>query len=184
MIVSQLAVLSFLAVAYGKADRPGAELLEEQAMRLATTLDATLPHRLRRFFSMLPAGVRAHLTGGKGSPLFMASLENMASSLGHFYAQASQDFLGQTPYVSGGRNRTDSYQPVPAAARSVAQVASGETHEGNPFNDQVVSNWLAGSSKRSTLLGERAAQTPPITPDTMRSAGLLATDGLEDGVPV
>ena len=176
--------LRFLAVAYGQVDGPGAEPLEEQALRLATTLDAALPHRLRRFFAMLRAGGRAHLTGGKGSPLSMASIANMASSLGHFYAQASQDFAGQTPYVSGCRNRKDSYKPIPAAARSAAQVASGETHEGNPVNDQVVANWLAGSSKRATLLGERAAQTPPITPDTMSSAGLLATDGVGDGAPV
>jgi len=175
--------LRFLAVAYGQAEGPGAEPLEQQAMHLATTLDAALPHRLRGFFAMLRAEGRAHLTGGKGSPLSMASFANMASSLGHIYAQASQDFAGQIPYVSGCRSRKDSYKPIPAAARSAAQVASGGTHEGKPVNDQVVANWLAGSSKRATLLGERAAQTPPITPDTMRPAGLLATDGMEYGAP-
>ncbi|OSX77386.1 hypothetical protein BU14_0151s0028 [Porphyra umbilicalis] len=50
--------LSFLAVAYGQAEGPGAEPLEQQAMRLATILDATLPHRLRRFFAMLRASRR------------------------------------------------------------------------------------------------------------------------------
>jgi len=49
----------------------------------------------------LRVGGWAFLVGGKGTPLSMATISNMASSLGHFYSKGSRDFAGQTPYVVG-----------------------------------------------------------------------------------
>ena len=40
---------------------------------------------------------------------------------------------------------------------------------------------MLGSVKRATRLGESAPQIPPVTPDTMKSAFFLATEGLDDG---
>ena len=57
----------------------------------------------------------------------------------------------------------------------------GETHHGNPLNCEAVTGWVSGSVKQATRLGESAAQTPPGTPDTMKSAILVATEGLDDG---
>jgi len=44
-----------------------------------------------------------------------------------------------------------------------------------------VSGWVSGSTKRATRLGQLAAQTPPVDPETMKSAFVLAMEGLEDG---
>jgi len=63
--------------------------------------NAALPFRIRRFFYLLREGGRALLVRGKGTPLSTATISNMASSLGHFYAKGSRDFAGQTPHVVG-----------------------------------------------------------------------------------
>jgi len=172
--------LRFLVLAYGQHGN-GAEPPEEQATRLASVLTEALPFRLRRFFSLLREGGRPFLVGGKGTPLSMATIANMASSLGHFYAKGSRDFAGRMPYVSGCRQRTEMYKAIPLLSRSDVQVAAGETHQGNPLTDEAVAGWVSGSVKRATRLGESAAQTPPVTPDTMKSAFFLATEGLDDG---
>ena len=68
----------------------------------------------------------------------MAMIENMPSSFGHFYAEGSRDFAGRMPYVSGCRQRTETYKAMSLLSRSDVQVAAGETHQGNPQTDEAV----------------------------------------------
>eukprot|EP00168_Porphyra_purpurea_P017311 TRINITY_DN5937_c0_g1_i1.p1 TRINITY_DN5937_c0_g1~~TRINITY_DN5937_c0_g1_i1.p1 ORF type:complete len:415 (-),score=60.49 TRINITY_DN5937_c0_g1_i1:614-1858(-) len=172
--------LRFLALAYGEVT-DGAESLEEQANTLACVLSAALSFRLWRFFALLREGGRALLVGGKCTLLSMATICNMASSLGHFYAKRSRDFAGQMPYVAGCLQRTEIYLAIPEHARSAAQIAAGETHRGKPLTDEAVAGWASGSTKRATRLGESAARTPPVTPDSMKTAFFLAMEGMQDG---
>ncbi|KAK1866020.1 hypothetical protein I4F81_008540 [Pyropia yezoensis] len=50
--------IRFLAAAYGVMAGPAGPMIEQQGQHLATTLNATLPHRIRRFFELLREGGR------------------------------------------------------------------------------------------------------------------------------
>lgn len=169
--------IRFLARAYGVVGAAGADPVEQQAMAMATRLDAALPMRLRRYFALLREGGRAHLVGGKNSPLAMNTIRNIASSLRRFFALACRDFAGEQPYVKGCRGQDEAYVPVLDVDRTPAEEAEGATHRGCPVKHLVVVEWLQGSSKRATSLGEEAAQTPPVTVETMVTACDLASAG-------
>jgi len=172
--------LRILVLAYEVVGN-GEEPLEDSAICLASFLNAALPFRIFCFFSLLREGGRAFLVCGKGTPLSMAMISNMASSIRHFYAKGSRDFEDQTLYVVGCYQRREVYKALFQSALSAAQVAAGETHRGNPLTHEAVAGWVSGSTKRATRLVESPAQTPPVTPDTMKSAFFLAMEGLEDG---
>lgn len=173
--------IRFLAAAYADVDAPDGVSVEQQGERMAITLDGTLPHRLCRFFSLLREGGRGHLVGGRNAPLSMGTICNFASSLGHFYALATRDFAGQVPYVPGCSARDQLYEPIVGTARTPAQVLAGVTHAGCPLKDPNVVQWLSGSVKRATSLGEGAAQTPPVTTEAMIAACAMATAGFQEG---
>lgn len=168
--------IRFLAMAYGTLNEDGGLTIEEQGERLATTLDAALPHRLRRFLALLREGGRSHLVGGKNAPLAMRTIDNMASSLGYFYGKATRDFAGEQQYVPGCASRNQAWELIPLTARTDDQTARGETHKGNPLKSEVVQAWLAGAGKNAVQLGECSAQTPPVTADNMTAACALATE--------
>lgn len=172
--------IRFLAQAYAVVNVPGGETVEEQGLRLATTLDSALLHRLRRFFALLRKGGRSHLVGEKNAPLSMKTVCNVASCLHRFFALACQDFAGQVPYVPGCKSADDPYTDIPEADRTPSQIATGETQQGCPLLHSIVVEWLQGSHKRATSLGEEAAQTPPVTVETMTAACDLATTGFDD----
>ncbi|KAK1866901.1 hypothetical protein I4F81_009413 [Pyropia yezoensis] len=172
--------IRFLARAYAIVNAPGGETAEQQGLRFATTLDAALPHRLRRYFALLRKGGRAHLVGGKNAPLAMSTVCNVASCLRRFFALACRDFAGETSYVPGCKSADDAYMVIPEVDRTPSQIAAGETFQGCPLKHSIVVEWLQGSHKRATSLGEEAAQTPPVTVETMTAACDLATVGFDD----
>ncbi|KAK1859047.1 hypothetical protein I4F81_001645 [Pyropia yezoensis] len=139
--------IRFLAAAYGVVASPAGPTIEQQGEHLATTLDATLPHRIRRFLALLREGGRKHLVGGNNAPLKMGTIDNMASALGHFYAKGTRDFAGQLPHVLGCASRAKAHHLIHTAVRGAREIASGETHTGNPVLDSTEADWLSGAAK-------------------------------------
>jgi len=136
--------LRFLMLAYGVVGNEE-EPLEDQAIHIASFVNAALSFRISRFFSLLREGGWALLVSGKGTPISIATISNMASSLGHFYAKGSRDFAGQTPHVVGCCQRTDVFKAVPHSVLSAAQVAAGETHRDNMLIHEAVAGWVSGA---------------------------------------
>ncbi|KAK1857374.1 hypothetical protein I4F81_012933 [Pyropia yezoensis] len=101
-----------------------------------------------------------------------ASSQNAAS-----FAMSEQSWSREQPYVKGCRGQDEAYVPVLDVDRTPAEEAEGATHRGCPVKHLVVVEWLQGSSKRATSLGEEAAQTPPVTVETMVTACDLASAG-------
>ncbi|KAK1868393.1 hypothetical protein I4F81_010882 [Pyropia yezoensis] len=175
--------IRFLAAAYGVVAGPAGPTIEQQGEHLATTLEATLPHRIRRFFVLIREGERKHLVGGNNAPLKTGTIDNMASSPGHFFAMGIHDFPVQFPYVLGCASRAQAYNLIPTAVRGARKTAAGETHTRNPLLDSTVADWLSGAAKQATRLGQAAAQTPPVTSENMIAACDAATTFL-DGADV
>lgn len=109
----------------------------------------------------------------------MGTIDNMASSLGHFCAKGTRDFAGQAPYVLGCANRAQAYFLIPTAVRGASEIAAGENHSGNPLLDSTVADWLSRAAKQATRLGQGAAQTPPVTSENMIAACDAATSFLD-----
>eukprot|EP00170_Pyropia_yezoensis_P002296 contig_9614_g2300 len=121
-----------------------------------------------------------------------ASVDGAAARFIRFLAQAyavvnvpggetvEEQGLRQVPYVPGCKSADDPYTDIPEADRTPSQIATGETQQGCPLLHSIVVEWLQGSHKRATSLGEEAAQTPPVTVETMTAACDLATTGFDD----
>lgn len=81
--------------------------------------------------------------------------------------------------MPGCKSQDEASENIPTAERTAAQVAASETHRGCPLKHAVVVGWLTGSHKRAMSLGEEAAQTPPVTVETMVAACDLASAGFD-----
>ncbi|KAK1859046.1 hypothetical protein I4F81_001644 [Pyropia yezoensis] len=152
--------IRFLAAAYGVVASPAGPTIEQQGEHLATTLDATLPHRIRRFLALLREGGRKHLVGGNNAPLKMGTIDNMASALGHFYAKGTRDFAGQLPHVLGCASRAKAHHLIHTAVR-VREVVFAPLHGANLafFQEHGRPRWVKVSYTR---LSTNVAGTAPV----------------------
>lgn len=145
--------IQFLAAAYGVVGGRAGPTIAQQGEHLATTLEATLPHRIRRFFVLFRKGGRKHLLGGSNAPLKMGTIDNMASALRRFYAKGTRDFTCHIPHVLVCASRAQAYHLIPTAVRGAREIAAGETHTGNPLLESTVPDWLSGVPNQATRLG-------------------------------
>lgn len=109
---------------------PGGEKVEEQGLRLATTLDSALAYRLRLFFALLRKGGRSHLVGRKIAPLAVNTVCSVASCVRRFFALACRDLSLEVPYVPGCKSADELYTVIPEADGTPSQIATDETLQG------------------------------------------------------